>query len=48
MALQALVVILLVLAFLLVVGVPISFSIGIAAISGILLTVPLEIGRAHV
>ena len=43
MALQALVVILLVLAFLLVVGVPISFSIGIAAISGILLTVPLEI-----
>lgn len=43
MAGQALAVILLVLAVLLILGVPISFSIGIAAISGILLTVPLNI-----
>lgn len=43
MALQALAVILCVLAILLILGVPISFSIGIAAISGILLTVALNI-----
>lgn len=43
MAGQALAVILIVLAILLILGVPISFSIGIAAISGILLTVALNI-----
>ncbi|MSS78424.1 TRAP transporter large permease [Anaerococcus sp. AGMB00486] len=43
MAGQALAIILVVLAILLILGVPISFSIGIAAISGILLTVPLNI-----
>ncbi|MDY3007191.1 TRAP transporter large permease [Anaerococcus porci] len=43
MAGQALAIILAVLAILLILGVPISFSIGIAAISGILLTVPLNI-----
>ncbi|MCI7239635.1 MAG: TRAP transporter large permease [Anaerococcus sp.] len=43
MALQALTVILLVLALLLILGVPISFSIGIAAISGIILTVSLDV-----
>ena len=47
MAIQSLLIILLVMLVLLAFGVPIAYSIGIAALTAILQTVP-QIGRAHV
>ena len=43
MAMQSLLIILLVLAALLVAGVPISYAIGISSLAAILQTVPLEV-----
>ena len=43
MAIQALVIILVVLAVLLVLGVPISYAIGISALSAILMVMPLDV-----
>ena len=43
MAMQSLLIILLVLAALLVTGVPISYAIGISSLAAILQTVPLEV-----